>query len=58
MLLCLFSLGILDPSSQEVMIEKPRASETRVPSEQLLPVKEVNEERRGVVFYQMSVSPL
>ncbi|VCW97520.1 unnamed protein product, partial [Gulo gulo] len=32
--------GILDPSSQEVMIEKPRASETRVPSEQLLPVKE------------------
>ncbi|XP_032259890.1 uncharacterized protein KIAA0825 homolog isoform X4 [Phoca vitulina] len=32
--------GILDPSSQEVVIEKPRASETRVPSEQLLPVKE------------------
>ncbi|XP_032191632.1 uncharacterized protein KIAA0825 homolog [Mustela erminea] len=32
--------GILDPSIQEVMREKPRASETRVPSEQLLPVKE------------------
>ncbi|XP_035583558.1 uncharacterized protein KIAA0825 homolog isoform X3 [Zalophus californianus] len=32
--------GILDPSSQEVVIEKPRASETGVPSEQLLPVQE------------------
>uniref|UniRef100_A0A8C0MVD8 KIAA0825 n=1 Tax=Canis lupus familiaris TaxID=9615 RepID=A0A8C0MVD8_CANLF len=32
--------GISDPSNQEVIIEKPRTNETRVLSEQLLPVKE------------------
>ncbi|XP_072592879.1 uncharacterized protein KIAA0825 homolog isoform X3 [Vulpes vulpes] len=31
---------ISDPSNQEVIIEKPRTNETRVLSEQLLPVKE------------------
>nr|XP_045368505.1 uncharacterized protein KIAA0825 homolog isoform X3 [Camelus bactrianus] len=33
--------GILETSKREVVIEKPRANETSVPSEQLLPVKEI-----------------
>ncbi|XP_057595190.1 uncharacterized protein KIAA0825 homolog isoform X2 [Hippopotamus amphibius kiboko] len=32
--------GILEPSSREVVIGKPRINETSIPSEQLLPVKE------------------
>ncbi|XP_058386906.1 uncharacterized protein KIAA0825 homolog isoform X2 [Diceros bicornis minor] len=32
--------GILETSSREVVIEKPRANETNIPLEQLLPVKE------------------
>lgn len=47
----LFSyIGILDPISHEVVIEKHRANETTVPSEQLLSVKEVNEEKRVLFF--------
>ncbi|XP_076995253.1 uncharacterized protein KIAA0825 homolog isoform X2 [Tamandua tetradactyla] len=32
--------GLLETSGREVIIEKPRANETAIPSEQLLPIKE------------------
>ncbi|XP_034512392.1 uncharacterized protein KIAA0825 homolog isoform X4 [Ailuropoda melanoleuca] len=47
--------GILDPISHEVVIEKHRANETTVPSEQLLSVKEELNERSLAVTYAMNL---
>lgn len=37
---------MLEKSNRELVIEKPRANETNIPSEQLLPGKEVSEGKK------------
>lgn len=49
-------IGILDTSNRKVVTEKPKRNETSVPSEQLLPVKEVSEEKRVVFFYSSIIT--
>lgn len=51
-----YCIEILETSSREVVIEKPRTNETSIPSEQLLPVKEVSEEKWVVVFYSYVIA--
>lgn len=36
-----YGIGILETFNRQVVIEKPEANETSIPSEQLLPVQEV-----------------
>lgn len=45
--LLFYCIGILDASNRAAVIEKPRANAASIPSEQLLPVQEVSEEKQG-----------
>lgn len=59
-----YCLGLLEKSYNEVLTGKPRAIESGVPLERLLPLEEVREEKKIVCFIQiqydhpMSVNPL